>query len=193
MAFLMIASALFELNQSKSELYELMEKESHSLLQTLIAATTNSLKSREKLEDLYKTQLLNNANFVKILFEKGEINNSQLQKICEENNIFRINIFNRFGNKIFFSHEREHFDVLEKKSPQKILKAIFTGEADTLVIGITPARFEEGKRYAVALATQNRDAIVINVDAGDLIKFRKEIGIGSLLHPARGSVAISAW
>ena len=46
MAFLMIASALFELNQSKSELYELMEKESHSLLQTIIAATTNSLKSR---------------------------------------------------------------------------------------------------------------------------------------------------
>ena len=93
MAILMIASALFELYQSKSELYELMEKESHALLESLIAATSNSLKSREKLEELYKIRLLNNANFVKILFERGDINNRQLQKICKDNNILRINIF----------------------------------------------------------------------------------------------------
>jgi len=190
MAFLMIASALFELYQSKSELFELMEKESHALLESLISATTNSLKSREKLEELYKIQLLNNANFVKMLFEKGEISNKQLQKICEENNIFRINIFNKFGKKIYFSHEREHYDLPERKSPQKILEPIFSGEKDTLIIGITQARFEEGMRYAVALASRNHDAIVINVDAEEIIDFRKEIGIGSLMQELKQNPGI---
>ena len=128
MALLMVASAMFELTQSKSELYELMEKESHALLESLIAATSNSLVSREKLENIYKDRLLNNAHFVKILYEKGEIDNSILEKICEENNIYRINIFNRFGKKIFFSHQREHFDLPESKSPSKIFLRIFINE-----------------------------------------------------------------
>lgn len=181
MAFLMIASALFELYQSKSELYELMEKESHALLESLIAATSNSLISREKLENIYRDRLLNNANFVKILFEKGELNNSILKKICNENDIFRINIFNRYGKKIFFSHEQEHFDLPERMSPLDVLQPIFRNEADTLIIGIKPARFEEGFRFAVAIATNNNSAIVINVDAESIFQFRKEIGIGSLL------------
>ena len=135
MALIMIASAMFELIQSKSELYELMEKESHALLESLIAATSNSLVSREKLEDIYKDRLLNNARFVKILYEKGEINNSILEKICDDNNIYRINIFNRLGKKIFFSHQREHFDLPQRMSPSeaivktvvlKILIPVFT-------------------------------------------------------------------
>ena len=181
MAFLMIASALFELYQSKSELYELMEKESHALLESLIAATSNSLVSREKLENIYKDRLLNNANFVKILYEKREINNSILKKICEENNIFRINIFDRYGKKIFFSHEKEHFDLPERMSPLDLLQPIFNNEVDTLIIGIKPARFEEGFRFAVAIASTNNSAIVINVDAESIFQFRKEIGLGSLL------------
>lgn len=181
MAFLMISSALFELYQSKSELYELMEKESHALLESLIAATSNSLVSREKLENIYKDRLLNNANFVKILYEKGEISNSILKKICEENDIFRINIFNKYGKKIYYSHDQEHFDLPERMSPLNLLQAIFNDEVDTLIIGIKPARFEEGFRFAVAIASTNNSAVVINVDAASIFQFRKEIGLGSLL------------
>jgi PAS domain S-box-containing protein len=181
MAMLMIASAMFELSQSKSELYELMEKESHALLESLIAATSNSLVSREKLETIYKDRLLNNAHFVKILYEKGEINNSILEKICEENNIYRINIFNRFGKKIYFSHQREHFDLPERMSPVSVLQPIFRNQVDTVIIGIKPARYEKGYRYAVAISTSKNGAIVINVDAESIFQFRKEIGLGSLL------------
>lgn len=182
MAILMIASALFELFQSKSELYELMAKESHALLESLSAATNNSLLSREKLEELYKERLLNNAHFVKILFDKNEISNSILKNICEENNIRRINIFSQSGKKIYYSHEREHFDLPERMSPLEVLKPIFRNEVDTLIIGIKPARYESGYRFAVAISTEQNGAIVINVDAESIFQFRKEIGLGLFLN-----------
>jgi len=66
-------------------------------------------------------------------------------------------------------------------SPNDILQPIYKNEIDTLIIGIKPARYEEGYRYAVAISTNKNGAIVINVDAESIFQFRREIGIGSLL------------
>ena len=43
MATLMILSALIELNQSKQELYDLMENQAHSLLESVTSSSANAL------------------------------------------------------------------------------------------------------------------------------------------------------
>ena len=181
LASLMFISALFELSQSKEELYQLMAEQSHALLESVMIASQNSLLTNEYLEELSKTRLLNNANLIKSLYERDRINNELLANICEENDIYRINIYNRFGEKIYSSHKQEHFDLPEKTSPQTTLRPIFDGTVDTLIIGIKPARYEKGFRYAVALATDNQGAIVLNIDAQQILDFKRNIGFGTLL------------
>jgi len=41
LALLMITSALIELNQSKKELYKLMDKQAHSLMESIIISSKN--------------------------------------------------------------------------------------------------------------------------------------------------------
>jgi two-component system, NtrC family, sensor histidine kinase HydH len=180
-AVLMVLSALIELDQSKRELFDLMEQHAHSMLETVIITSHNTMMTNELLEDFLEDRLLNNAGFVRYLFERGEVSDAVLRRFAEDNNIFRINIFNRNGEHIFRSHEQEHFGLPERYSPRETLRPIFEGETDTLIIGLRQARFQEGYRYAVAIAAPGRNAIVLNLDAEELLEFRREIGFGTLL------------
>ena len=149
LASLMIISALVELFQSKKELSQLMEAQARALLESLLTASENNLLSNQYLEDLSQKRLMNDGKLIKRLYDTGNISNESLKRICEENNIFRINIFNQQGEKIYSSHEQEHFGLPENNSPQETLLPIFNDSTDTLIIGIKRARFMDGFRYAV--------------------------------------------
>jgi PAS domain S-box-containing protein len=181
MATLMILSALIELNQSKQELYELMENQAHSLLESVTLSSANVLNLNNQLEDEFKRRLLNNANLVRSLYELGQVSNRRLFQICTENELFRINIFSKNGTKLFTSHERKHFDLPESGSPTTILGPLFNNMVDTLIIGLKPARFGTGFRYAVAIAADNRSVIVVNLDAENILHIRRELGFGVLM------------
>ena len=180
-AALVISSALIELDQSKRETYELMARQSHSLLETTLAASRNALLTYEELETVLKDRLLDNANLIRLLYERNQITNELLEKIAEENKIFRINIFNKNGIKIFSSHKEIHTDLEEKNNPAETLEPIFQDETDTLFIGIKKARYEPGYRFALALAAKNRSAIVLNLNAEEILSFKEKIGFGILL------------
>jgi two-component system, NtrC family, sensor histidine kinase HydH len=180
-AVLMIASALIELNQSKRELFDLMEQHAHSVLETVIITSHNTMMTNELLEVFLEDRLLNNAGFVRFMYERGEVTDEVLHRFAEENNIYRINIFNSLGENLFRSHEREHFDLPERHSPYETLQPIFDGSTDTLIIGLRQARYTDEYRYAVAIAAEDRSAVVVNLDAAELLEFRREIGFGTLL------------
>ena len=181
LASLMIISALVELSQSKKELFQLMESQSHALLESLLSSSQNSILTNQYLEDISRKRLMNNAKLIKRLYDTGRISNNLLKQISEENDIFRINIFNRAGEKIYSNHDPEHFGQLERNSPQQTLQPIFNDLTDTLVIGLKPARFEEGFRYAVAVSTNDNGAIVLNIDAKQILDFKRHIGFGALM------------
>ena len=181
LALLMITSALIELNQSKKELYKLMDKQAHSLMESVIISSKNSLLTNERLSGLIEERLLNNAVLINKLYDKKELSNTLLNNICNENNIYRINIFNKYGEKLFFSHPMDHFSDTEKYSPEQMLAPIFTSLVDTLIIGIVPARYEKGNRYAIAIETKDGNALVLNIDAKQVLDFKRNIGFGPLL------------
>jgi PAS domain S-box-containing protein len=189
-AILVISSAVIELQQSRREMLALMEKQSHTLLETLLVSSGNALLSSEKLEAELKQRLLNNAVLIKDLFENNLISNSRLAAISNNNHLFRINIFGPNGNKKYSSNTEQHAGLMEKNSPRFMLSPIFNNEEDTLILGIKQARFMEGSRYVVAVASKNRDAVVVNVDADELINFRKQVGFGFLLREVVKSSSI---
>jgi len=180
-AALVISSALYELNQNKKEMYELMTKQSNSLLETTLTASQNALLSYEELDNAIKNRLLNNANIVRLLYEKNKISNNLLKNITEQNNFHRIKIFNRNGKKIFRSHNETYSEHQEEVQAEKILSPIFNGEANILIVGINKPSYQSEYKYTIALATKDRSAIVLNIDAKELLDFRKKIGFGVLL------------
>lgn len=181
LAAIMISSALFELSQSKSEQLDLMHEHAHSLLKSILTASNNSLLASEELENNYKTRLLKSAAIVKDYFESGRVSNRWLEQFSRQNDIYRINIFDRSGKRIYNNHERDHFDLTERFSPQDVLRPIFSGMRDSIVFGVRRARFEDSFRFAVAVAARNRSAIVLNIDAQPIIDFRRKMGFGILL------------
>jgi len=180
-AVIMIASSLIEIHQSRKELVSLMEKQAHSMLETVIITSANTILTNEYLEDFLEERLLNNAYFIRYLYERGDVTNNLLSNIAGSNRIYRINIFDPDGNRIFSSHEQIHFDLPERHTPQETLAPIFEGETDILIIGLREARFEEGFRYAIAISTGERGAIVLNLDAADLMEFQLNIGFGTMI------------
>ncbi len=182
MALLMVSSALIELHQSRKELLDLMREEAHSLSETILTASQNVLKTNELLESFIEERLLNNAHLIKNFYEAGQVDNAFLARISRENHLYRINIFNAQGKKVFFSHPPLKADSLSDRfNPARVLAPIFRGEVDTLILGLRVARHRSGFRYAVALATRDRGAIVVNMDADQLLQWRKQIGFGSLM------------
>ncbi len=180
-ALIIIASAIIELNQSKKEMLELMQTQSQTLLESMILSGKNALLSYDKIEEETKTRLLNNAGMIKILYQNKLISNSLLESIATKNNLFRINIFSKTGTKIYSSHKEVHSQLAEKENPLDYLWPILDEETDTLIIGIKPSRFGDEKRYAIAISSGDGGAIVLNVDAAQLLEFRKEVGFGVLL------------
>ncbi len=181
LATLMISSSVVELQQSKKELYELMAKQAHSLLESLITASQNTLRATNYLDELAKQRLLDNANLIRRLFEKGALSNRTLSRIAAQNHIFRIHIFNHKGQTLFTSYQPDPKQKGGLNKPLQMLAPLFNGEADTLLIGYKVARNQNGYRFAVALAAQNRSAIVLNVDAHTMLNFKREIDFGALI------------
>jgi len=181
MAVLMVSSALVELHQSKRELLDLMKKQGNTLLETVITSSSNTLLTNEYLESFLEERLLNNAYFVRYLYESNQVNNNFLKKFANDNNIFRINIFAKNGEREFSNHARGLGRFHSQSSPNQVLAPIFDGEQDTLIIGFKEAQHEAGFRFAVAVAAYNRSAIVLNLDAEEILQFRRRIGFGTLL------------
>jgi two-component system, NtrC family, sensor histidine kinase HydH len=194
-AILMVGSALIELRQSREELYSLLREDAVSLAETIDQGGSNAIRSMDRIEDLLAQRLLDNGHHVARLDSAGSLRPGDLASIARTNNIYRINIFNRRGTKIMSSHSADdlHATMPEKYSPDEVLAPLLREGMDHLVIGFKEARVEEGQRFAVAVRRTHPagGAIVLNIDAQDLLAFRRSIGIGKLIRDLGDNSGVS--
>jgi two-component system, NtrC family, sensor histidine kinase HydH len=185
-ALLVAASGFIELRQSRHELYHVVQEEALSLSETVIRSGINNLLSTSEIERLLAERLLNNAFFIARLDSAGHLTRHDLESIASSNGLFRINVFDRHGKKLLSSHVpvEGHPGENRSLSPAEVLRPILEGTTDHLIIGLRDARFEQGERYAVAVrrTAPGGGAIVVNLDANELLGIRKKLGIGRLLH-----------
>jgi two-component system, NtrC family, sensor histidine kinase HydH len=194
MAFMMFGSAFIELRQSRNELLHVLREHSLSLAETIERSSSNVVLSTEAVELQMTDRLLNNAFYIAQLDSSGYLTQQLLRQLCSANSIYRINIINRQGTRILGSHMQraDHAFLKEKNNPRETLRPILSGETDQLVIGYKQARLEEGQRFAVAIRRTNSagGAIVLNVDAQELVEFRQRIGIGKFINDLSDNTGI---
>lgn len=184
-AIVMLASLYLELNQSKKEIFGLLYEHSSTLLQSIIKSSENTLNASFEIEDLITERLLDNARMIKILDSLNVLNKNELRLIAQKNDLFRINIFDMQGNRVLTNRVPEPGHVYGEENINRLdeLEPILKGKTKELVIGLKPAEYSEGERFAVAVARANkRGAIVVNLDAKNFLEFRKKIGIGVILN-----------
>ena len=185
LAALLIISAVIEYNENKNEIRHLLGEYANSTIDLITKSSTNILSSESEIENLLSQHLLGVAKNIKRLDSLGMISDEKLVDIANENNVFRINIFDRNGNKIFSNNinEMPHTKSESKYSPKDFIEPILKGEKSEIIIGFKEARFEEGSRFAVAVrrASDKGGAIVVNLDADEYLKFRKNIGFDRMI------------
>ncbi len=113
---LMIASAFIELQQSKDEILHLLTEQSTSLIETIDQSSINALNSSEEIENLIAERLLNNARLIRSLDSLNLLTRKKLISIGKENSLFRINVFDKNGTRVFSSRvpELDHPNMAKK-------------------------------------------------------------------------------
>ncbi len=183
-AAVMIMSSYIEFNQSKKEIFQLLNEHSSSLLESIIQSSKNTLNSSFEIEDLVTQRLLDNARLIKQIDSYKSLTKDELVKIGKDNNLYRINIFDKNGNRVLSNRipEPGHTHSEENVNRSIELAPILNNKVDELVIGLKSAEFVNEERFAVAVARANyKGAIVVNMNAEDFLEFRKKIGIGVIL------------
>lgn len=184
-AVVMLASLYIELNQSKKEIFGLLYEQSATLLQSIIKSSENTFNSSFEIEDLITERLLDNARMIKILDSLNLLNKNQLRLIAQENDLYRINVFDAQGNRVLTNRVPEPGHNYGEENINRLdeLEPILKGKTKELVIGLKPAEYSDEERFAVAVQrANNRGAIVVNLDAKNFLEFRKKIGIGVILN-----------
>lgn len=181
----MVLSAYIELEQSKEDVFHLLSEQANTLTETITSSSLNALKSSTELENLIAQRLLNNARLIRSLDSISSLTHEKLIKIGKENNLYRINIFNRNGDRIQTNRVEEediHYVGEEKVNRYSEIEPIITGRAEEMIIGLKKAIHVDEQRFAVAVARSGkRGAIVVNMNAEDFLQFRKRIGIGKIV------------
>ncbi len=181
----MIVSSLFEYLQNRKEIYHLINDNAISLIQTITISSANTIISDREFEALITQHLLGVAKSVARLDSITNLNKKLLKEIAEENDVYRINIFNRNGEKVLSNADDTiHTGLKAKYSPKDFIKPILEGKEEEIIIGIKETRFEEGERYVVAVRRpfSKGGAIVVNLDAELLREFQEKTGFGKMIN-----------
>ncbi len=184
-AVLMIATAIYEFYENKQEIYHLLDDYANSVVYLIDKSSANTVVSDQELENLLSQHLLGVARNVKRIDSINTISNSILKSVAKENDVYRINIFDKNADRLFsnYTPDSSHMGTKGKYSPKDFINPILKGEENELIIGFKEARFEKGSRYAVAVkrASNRNGVIVVNLNAETFLEFRKQIGFGKMI------------
>ncbi len=181
---LMVVSAFIELQQSKDEILHLLTEQSASLIETVNQSSINALNSSEEIEFLIAERLFNNARLIRKLDSLNLLTHQKLVEIGKENSLFRINIFNKDGTRVLSNRipEKDHPHGEKNINRFEELEPILKNGLSEFAIGLKQAEFTDEQRFAVTVArSNNRGAIVINLNAEEFLEFRKRIGLGKII------------
>ena len=189
----MIASAYYELKQSKEEIYHLLHEQASSLIETISLTSINTLSSSYEIEGLIAERLMDNARLIKRLDSLNSLTQKKLIEIGIQNNLYRINVFDKNGNRILSNRipTKDHPHPEGNVNRYEEIEPILTGKTQELIIGLKNAQYSDEQRYAVAISRSGKKgAIVINLDAKNFLEFRKRIGIGKIIQEMGGNSGI---
>jgi len=172
LGLLLLIFSILEIKGTRHELLHTMNEEGQATIASIEKSISNAIQAFDLVESLLAEKLLSNARLIERLDYIGQITEEELVKIAEKNDIYRINIFDEYGNRVL-SNSSLPPNKRPPKAPTRLIKILEDNQNDEMLLGFKQGRFGTGQRFAVA--------IVLNIDAKQMLEFRKTIGAGKLM------------
>ncbi|HOT97622.1 MAG TPA: ATP-binding protein [bacterium] len=179
LGLMLMISALVELRSTRQELTAALQEQGRTVLALAQRGLENAALSWEVVEAALEQRLLDNARLLAQLDHAGHLDEKILQRIAQENGLFRINLFDSHGRLTLSSHATTGQPPLN--APRRLLQPVLGDSSSELVLGFRQRLFGIGTNFAVAKHRSNGGAIVVNADAAEILSFRRTIGAGSFI------------
>ncbi len=176
-----LGSTLFEYHYRKSEVEHLMREEATVLVHALSEGADNAISGYNENSSLLTGSLFSQLRLLDRIDKKSALTSADLTEIAGSGTMYRINVFDRYGKRIAYNTPPDHEPVAQQCDPKMQLQPIFSGETDSLVVGIRESASRRGPRLVVAIARSRGGAISGNIDASRLINLRHQLGVGRLI------------
>jgi two-component system, NtrC family, sensor histidine kinase HydH len=181
MIAIFLGTILFEYQYRKSEIEHIMREEAAVLIHALTEGADNAITGYNENSSLLTGSLFNQLRLLDRIDKKTALTSADLTDIAGSGGMYRINIFDRHGRRIAFNTPSDHEPMAQQCDPKQQLQPIFSGQTDSLVIGIRESASQRGPRLVVAIARSRGGAISGNIDASRLIDLRRQLGVGRLI------------
>jgi len=179
-----------------------------ALTEALETSGRNALLANQRLEEAIAQRLLDNARLLDRLLQHEPLSNRLLAELAARQALDRVEVLDAQGTVLATSalrvpapmqeHLARHGRELRGVPPmlRHWYEPLLRGQAQEALQGFGEQRFWRGRQYAVAIRRQGGVGIIaISADAGEILRFRQEVGLQRLLtdlatHPVLAYVSL---
>ena len=166
--------------RNSADLRQLMINEAERLMEVVSISAEAGIHALDEVENLTAQRLFDNAYLIERMTRtQGSLLDS-LNQIAEQNNLHMINVLDKDGAFVKRSRPPSQGNIGTDTKHRPEVESVLSGETGENIIGLTEGRYYKGMRYGVVVERQNGGAIVVNTDSGDMLEFRKTVGLGTL-------------
>jgi two-component system sensor histidine kinase HydH len=166
-----------------------------ALTDALETSGRNALLANLRLEEAIAQRLLDNARILDRLLDHVPLSNQLLAELAAHNGLDRVEVLGAQGTVLASSairlpapmqeHLARHGMGMRGLPPmlRHWYEPLLRGQAQQALQGFGEQRFWLGQQYAVAIRRQEGAGIIaISADAGEILRFRQEVGLQRLLN-----------
>jgi len=160
---------------------DMMMAQGKAIADVVAESSTHNLVIFNQWENEINRRLINNALWLVRLDETGTLNVEMLRDFAGTMGLFRILVFDSEGRLEAANHGPPGGRKGHGNLPQEFLGPLLRGEKKSLRLGYRSAIRGEQQRFTAGAARKHGGAIVVNIQADDLLATRRELGPGHLI------------
>ncbi len=181
-AALLLAWTEIEDGARHREMVSLVASEGGALVEALGHAVEDALASSREVEELAAARLLDIARLLDRLDAANRLDSESLENLAADLGLHYILMLDRG-----FRREAEACPDDPSGQPHRspyvsALQPLVEGKADELVLGTREAPDGEGMRYAAAVRRTRGGALLVVMDARQMLAFEEEVGASNIMN-----------
>ena len=181
LVILSVGSVIFAgYHRNRVDLRRLLVNEAESLVTMAAIAANSSIHALDEVEQLTSERLLDNARNIERMTRTKIPSQSELEAIATANGLHAIAILSKSGNVLVRRNEREDLEIIPGADHRLEVLDVLEGATDSRIIGFMENSYNTDMHYGVVVGGDTVGAIVVTIDSGKMLDFRKAVGLGTM-------------
>ena len=174
---IILAQSLLEYRSSRKAVLDLMHNQAETLILSVATASEKGLIAYEIQQDRIALSLFTVVEMIGRLDSHGLASKGELENISAANNLAILDLLNRRGEIVVGLSADTSQHVADYI--RDMLGPVLDGDSSRLSLGI--AQWGNRRIFAVAGGRDKGGAIVVGIDASELLALRRTFGAGSVI------------